>query len=257
MSSAIPAVPLPLSHEEAAAMGQRRLKKHHVAIMLVHWFNALTWFLELTTGAALISSRLFRVAPDWYLTLVGGLFGTRANLLQFHVSLGVAWIAVLLPYGLFGWRHYLRLETLDFTDRDDLRWLKVRVGNIVGRKQEPLPPQGAYNAGQKAFALVVWTMVPVIALSGLVMAFQLVSTAAVGWSVVVHFVSVGLVVAGLFVHVYMGAVFPEEKPAFFSMITGNVSELFAYRHHYKWWRAVKLAEQAREQAPGGPAGGEG
>jgi cytochrome b subunit of formate dehydrogenase len=31
------------------------------------------------------------------------------------------------------------------------------------------------------------------------------------------------------------------------MLTGNVNELFAYSHHFKWWRKVKLAEQARER----------
>jgi cytochrome b subunit of formate dehydrogenase len=42
-------------------------------------------------------------------------------------------------------------------------------------------------------------------------------------------------------------VFPEERPAFFSMITGMVNELYAYNHHYKWWREVTQARQAWEQ----------
>ena len=50
------------------------------------------------------------------------------------------------------------------------------------------------------------------------------------------------------VHVYMGAVFPEEKPAFFSMITGTVNELFAYSHHFKWWREMKLEEREWERS---------
>ena len=41
----------------------------------------------------------------------------------------------------------------------------------------------------------------------------------------------------------VGAVFPEEKPAFYSMITGVVNELYAYHHHFKWWREVKVQEQ--------------
>jgi formate dehydrogenase subunit gamma len=252
MSSAVPLTPVPLSPEEAAAMSQRSIKKHDVAIMLVHWFNAATWILEVTTGVALITSRLFRVAPAWYSELIGGVFGSRANLLKFHIALGVLWIAVLLPYAIFGFRNYLRAEMLNFFERDDRRWLVIRLKMIVGRTEEPLPPQDAYNAGQKAFALVVWTMVPVVGISGLIMAFQLFSTTAVGWAVVFHYLAVGAVVSGLFVHVYMGAVFPEEKPAFFSMLTGSVNELFAYSHHFKWWRKVKLAEQARErkQSPG-------
>ena len=44
-------------------MLQRQVKKHHVAIMLLHWFNAYVWLFELVTGLALISSSLFRVVP--------------------------------------------------------------------------------------------------------------------------------------------------------------------------------------------------
>jgi formate dehydrogenase subunit gamma len=90
-----------------------------------------------------------------------------------------------------------------------------------------------YNAGQKVFALLVYSMLPVVMATGRIMSFHLFSTAAVQWAVVLHFVAVGLVVSGLMIHVYMGAVFPEEKPAFFSMITGMVNELYAYRHHFK------------------------
>ena len=74
------------------------------------------------------------------------------------------------------------------------------------------------------------------------MTFRLFSPAIVGWAVVLHFVTVGMVVAGLIVHIYMGAIFPEERPAFFSMITGKVNELYAYNHHFKWWREMKAAE---------------
>ena len=246
-SSVVPLVPMPLSPEQAEEMLQRRIKKHHVAIILLHWFNATTWILELSTGAALISSRLFKVAPDWYIAMFNGLFGTRANLLQFHIALGMTWIIVFLPYGLFGFRTYLRGEMLNLTDRDDVRWLIVRTLRILGKTDEPLPPQGIYNAGQKAFSMVVWLMTPVVMVTGAIMAFRLVSPVLVGWAVVLHFFSVGMIVAGLVVHVYMGAVFPEEKPAFFSMITGTVNELFAYNHHFKWWREMKLAEQAWER----------
>ncbi|MBZ0089763.1 MAG: cytochrome b/b6 domain-containing protein [Thermoanaerobaculia bacterium] len=246
-SDAIPLAPVPLTAAQAEAMLHRQIKKHHGAIILLHWFNAIVWLLELSTGVALVSSPHFRVAPDWYIDLFNGLFGTRSILLRFHIALGLTWMIVLLPYALFGFRSYLRAEMLKVTDRDDVRWLVVRTLRILGRSNEPLPPQGIYNAGQKAFSMVVWVMTPVVMLSGLVMAFGLISSAVVGWAVVLHFVAVGMIVAGLVVHVYMGAVFPEEKPAFFSMITGTVNELFAYNHHFKWWREVKLAELAWEQ----------
>jgi uncharacterized protein len=245
----IPSSPVPLSSETAERMLQRQIKKHHVAIILLHWFNATTWLFELITGAALISSSLFRFVPVWFIAIVEGVFGSRANMLRFHIALGLAWIAVFMVYGIFGFRTYLAREVIGrevALDGDDLRWLIVRVRRIIGWTDAPLPPQGAYNAGQKLFALLVYAMIPLIALSGLVMVFHLFGAAVVGWAVVLHFAAVSLVVSGLMIHVYMGAVFPEEKPAFFSMITGTVNELFAYNHHFKWWREVKMAEQAWE-----------
>jgi formate dehydrogenase subunit gamma len=241
---------LPLSAEQADAMLQRQIKKHHVAIILLHWFNASVWLVELATGLALISSARFRVAPDWYIAIVQGLFGSRATMLQAHVALGLAWIGVFLVYGIFGFRTYLGQEVLRkeiALDRDDVRWLIVRVLQILGRTKDRLPPQGIYNAGQKLFAVMVYAMLPLVMLSGVVMAFRLFGPQVVGWAVVLHFGAVGLVVSGLIIHVYMGAVFPEEKPAFFSMITGAVNELYAYNHHFKWWRDVKVEERTWEQ----------
>ena len=253
-SDAIPLAPLPLTADQAETMLQRQIKKHHVAIILLHWFNAVTWILEVATGAALVSSRLFRVAPDWYLAILNGLFGTRGNLLRFHVALGLVWIGVFLVYGLFGFRTYLRGEVLKkeiALDRDDVRWLVVRALRILGRSDEALPLQGVYNAGQKLFSMVVYAMLPVVMGTGVIMAFRLFSPRVVGWAVVLHFAAVGAVVAGLVIHVYMGAVFPEEKPAFFSMFTGTVDELFAYNHHFKWWREVKMEQLAwdRQREP--------
>jgi formate dehydrogenase subunit gamma len=247
-TEAIPASPAPLSADEAEAMLQRRLKKHDVAIVLLHWFNAATWVLLVATGAALVVSPYFRIAPEWYTTLVESIFGGRASLLTFHIALGLTWIGVFLVYGIFGFRSYLHHEVLRkeiALDRDDWRWLLVRTLGILGRSTEELPPQGSYNAGQKLFGLAVYSMVPVIMLTGLVMTFGWPSPAAVGWAVVLHFTAVGLVVSGLMIHVYMAAVFPEEKPAFFSMITGSVHELYAYSHHFKWWREEKAKQLAR------------
>ncbi len=100
-------------------------------------------------------------------------------------------------------------------------------------------------------------MLPVVMVTGAIMTFRLFSPRVVGWAVVLHFTAVGMVVSGLIVHVYMGAVFPEEKPAFFSMITGTVNELYAYNHHFKWWREMKTEQLAwdRRREPVAEAAG--
>ncbi len=252
----IPLKPEPLTVEQAAAMAQRQIKKHHVAIMLLHWFNAIVWMFELITGAALITSPRFRFAPQWYQDIVVGVFGSRANILAFHIALGVTWIVVFLVYGTFGFRTYLAKEVLQREiglDWDDVQWLRIRLLRLLNFSRESLPAQGVYNAGQKLFALLVYAMIPVVMATGLIMGFHLIGPVAIRWAITLHFLAVGLVVSGLMIHVYMGAVFPEEKPAFFSMITGTVNELYAYRHHFKWWREVKMEEAEWEHKLQGPA----
>jgi formate dehydrogenase subunit gamma len=249
-TSAIPDHPLPLTADQAESMLQRQLKKHHLAIILLHWFNAIVWLVELVTGAALISSPTFRFVPTWYVGMVESVVGTRAHLLELHIAVGLAWVVVYLVYGIFGFRTYLSREVLQIEialDGDDWHWLLVRTKRILGLTREALPAQGVYNAGQKLFALLVYVMLPTVMLTGIVMGFRVGGPAVIGWAAVLHFGAVGAVVTGLLVHVYMGAVFPEEKPAFFSMITGTVNELYAYNHHFKWWKVMKTREQAWER----------
>ena len=247
----IPEKPVPLTPEQAEAMAQKQIKKHHVAIILLHWFNAIVWGIEAATGAALITSQHFRFAPEWYIHMVSTFFGSRANLLHFHIAVGLAWIFVFLVYGIFGARTYLHREVLEkevALDGDDFRWLWIRTLRLLGRTDEELPLQGSYNAGQKMFALAVYSLVPVIIVTGLIMVFHLGSTELIRAAIVAHFAAVGLIVSGLMVHVYMAAVFPEEKPAFFSMFTGKVNALFAYHHHFKWWREYKEEELAWKES---------
>ncbi len=231
------------SPEQYFAMSERMLKKHDVASIWLHWFNAAVWLVELTTGAALIVSRPYTFAPPWVIGTVGSIFESRAVMLRFHIAVGLVWIAVLALNGIFGFRHYLLhfLKNDLMLDRDDLRWFPAKIAQILGRKVE-LPEQGIYNAGQKAYGSVVAVGTLAIMITGLVMSFHLFGIGWVQWSIPIHFVAVGVVLAGLFVHVYMAAVLPEERPAFFSMFSGKVNELYAFMHHRKWWREMKRRE---------------
>ena len=105
---------------------------------------------------------------------------------------------MFLVYGVFGFRTYLRGEVLQkeiALDRDDFRWLIVRTLRILGRSNEPLPPQGIYNAGQKLFAFMIYAMIPVV-MADAASSWPSSSSApaVVGWAVVLHFAAVGAVV---------------------------------------------------------------
>lgn len=242
-------------------MSRTLIKKHDVAAIWLHWFNAIVWLLMLVTGAGLFSSPDYAIAPGHARHLFENVFGDRATMLRFHVGLGMIWTTVLLVYGIFGFRHYLMsfLRHDLVLDRDDLVWLKNKFLRIIGRPV-PLPEQGVYNAGQKLYGAVIAVSTVAIVVTGFIMALHLGPVWLVRWAIPLHFAAVGGVLAGLIVHVYMAAILPEERPAFFSMFSGKVPELYAYEHHRKWWREVKAAEAQfagrdvqAEPAPGAEA----
>jgi formate dehydrogenase subunit gamma len=237
--------PRHLTFDEKRILANRVMKKHGVAGVTLHWVNAISWFLLIFTGAALISAEYLKFTPNWYLEMMNGIFGTKSAMLSFHIALGVFWMLTLLLYGIFGYKNYL----LDFIkhdltlDKDDIKWFPAKVKNLAGKLSNyDMPEQGTYNAGQKGYAIVVAFSTVTLMITGPIMAFHIGSAIIIQWSIMFHFVAAMSVFTGVFVHVYMAALFPEERPAFFSMITGKVNELYAYLHHYKWWKQVKNAE---------------
>jgi len=242
-----------LSLSARKQLREKQIKKHNLANILTHWFNVLAWLLLLPTGLGILSSARIGVVPQVWLDTMRHTFGGLANLVQFHYAVGLVWLFVLSFNIFIGFRKYF----LSFAgerlllDKDDLEWLKLKPLQMIGlAKDKPLPPQDAYNAGQKAYSYVVIGGIFLIGLSGLVMTFSrfIPWKWLVQWALPVHFGAVGAVFAGVIVHVYMGAVFPEERSAFFSMFTGNVNALYARLHHSKWyWRKV-AEEQAWEDS---------
>lgn len=232
------------SSDELYQMSRRLMKKHDVASIWLHWFNAISWFLLLLTGIAMFSSPYYQLAPEFLQNIIRGLFGSQATMLTFHKFLGLLWIFILLPYGIFGYKSYLYSFFKDdlMLDRDDIRWLIEKPKQIVGLPHQ-LPPQGIYNAGQKMYGFVVAMGTLGIMVSGLIMTFHIGPPVLIRWMIVLHFLSVGSIIAGLIVHIYMAAILPEERPAFFSMFTGKVNELYAYFHHHKWWLYMKEEEK--------------
>ncbi len=108
----------------------------------------------------------------------------------------------------------------------------------MGIKTE-LPAQGFYNVGQKLFAIPATLGGFVIVITGIIMIssrFTDISMLLVQWSIMLHFLTVGLVFAGLLIHIYMAAIVTEERPAFKSMFSGFVPVSFA-RHHNALWYA--------------------
>lgn len=243
-------IPSVLPFQERKALLNKDIKKHKVANILLHWFNAAAWAFLLLTGLGILSSSLYRVIPVNWLGLVRSSFGGLANLRKFHMAVGLTWIFVLGFNVFFGVRKYFGpfgRESLWLT-RDDFEWLKMQPMRMLGKKIV-LPPQDAYNAGQKAYALAITAGTLGIMATGLIMTFSRYMPARwiVQWANPMHFLSWGFVIAALIIHLYMGAVMPEERSAFFSIFSGKVNALYAYQHHHKWYRRTQQDEAKWEE----------
>ena len=112
-----------------------------------------------------------------------------------------------------------------------------------------VPDQGFYNTGQKLFGITVLFGGIVIAVTGWIMIFSqqdLTGQGTVQWAMLIHFVTAGVVSAGLLVHIYMAGIAGGHRPAFLSMFTGKVFADYAAAHHKRWVDEIRDATQAHD-----------
>jgi formate dehydrogenase subunit gamma len=219
--------------------------------MALHWFNAGCWLFLLATGFGLLQNEALPLTGGAWNRWMRTLFGSPEALLSIHILVGAIWASVCFIFGVVSFRNALlpfTKEVLSFSPARDVAWLvkkgvRMTLGSGVLRKRgiDPaLPDQGFYNVGQKLFAIPSLFGGILIGITGIILALSNVwftETAVVQWAILLHFVCVGLVFAGLLIHIYMAAIAPGERPAFISMFTGTVPEAYAKHHHRLWYIA--------------------
>ncbi len=223
-----------LSEQQTA---EKHLIKHPIQQRILHWFNAASFLFLWLTGIAMISNSGYQIGPRFYIDAVNGLFGGATNLLHTHILVGVVWFAVLVGSFLLD-PHGLSVRFLRdlVPTHNDLVWFKVR-GKAEIDPDTKLPDQGAYNAGQKAFGVVVLLGSVIIGISGLLMWIG-TGGGALGRSLVLlHLMTVGVVISFFFVHFSMAALLKEERPALVSMVKGEIDQEYVEHHHAEWFEA--------------------
>ena len=230
-----------------------QIKRHDKINIFMHWFNAVCWIFLLLTGLGLIKNQDLQIPGGWWADFMRSIFGNGETLLAAHVVAGFIWSGGFILYGIiFLKKHVIPFmkEIFKVSPRQDTLWLikkgiHMTMGNKVLKKlgfDTHLPDQGFYNVGQKIFAIPSLIGDIIIAITGFIMVASdkwMTDTAIVQWAILIHFVVVLLVFAGLFIHVYMAGIAAGEKPAFISMFTGKVPEDYAEHHHKLWHERVK------------------
>jgi formate dehydrogenase subunit gamma len=237
-------------------MTSPQIHRHTRLSIFMHWFNAGCWIFLLLTGLGLIRNDSLQPFTSWPIML-RQVFGGGANLLLAHEIVGISWTFGFLLFGVIRLKSdvlpFLR-EIFTVHIQRDFLWLvtkgiQMTLGykmlSIIAEKfgfSPKIPDQGFYNVGQKIFAIPAVFGGMVIAVSGIIMIFSQTGMAGnelVQWAILIHFVTVGLVFAGLLIHVFMASIAAGEQPAFISMFTGTVPEDYARHHHKLWLNEVK------------------
>lgn len=195
----------------------------------LHTIHASAFVVMFVTGLVLYVPTLAQVLSD------------RPLFKGIHLVAAAAWMMALALVAVLGDRRALRRtrREIERFDDDDVRWLRRRTPS----------PQGRFNAGQKAHAILQAGLALLFTVSGTLLwlgernnELRLPGTIALhDWSMILA----GVLVAG---HVWI-ALSPDKLPALHGILRGTVPAGYASAHHPKW-DAPPAGAQQRAERPG-------
>jgi formate dehydrogenase subunit gamma len=191
---------------------------------ICHWLTGFSYLYSLATGLAFYSPHMF-----WMAIALGG--GPTSRF--WH-----PWIGLLFFAGAM-WMHSLWRTDLKMTPVD-YSWLE-KAEDYAANRDELLPPQGRFNAGQKLFYWAMFYGALLLVVTGLFMWFPESIPFRISWIrplvVILHEAAALITIGAFIIHVYMGIFM---VPGSLTAITqGWVTDEFARAHHRLWYEKVK------------------
>jgi formate dehydrogenase subunit gamma len=198
---------------------------------VMHWLTGLTYLYCLATGLAFYSPHLY-----WLAFVLGG--GATSRF--WHPILGVVFLMGTL------WMQNLWRRDMEMTETDR-RWLD-RVENYMTNRDELLPLQERFNAGQKLFYWLMFYGALLLLFSGFFMWVPEYIPRQAAWirplMVLIHEIAALATIGGFIIHIYMGVFFvPDSMKA---ITTGWVSRAWAKTHHRLWYIRVTGGQSAEK-----------
>jgi formate dehydrogenase subunit gamma len=191
-----------------------------------HWLYALLFIICLVSGLLM----WIPATREW-------LGGARLDVSQRHAATGFAMVVVPLLLLVIFDRRRLRsgLRQMDRWSAGDRRWFwaALRGRSLRGGA---MPPQGRFNAGQKASTTLVAAMAVGFVVTG---ALLLAKTGLPAWLVSRALWLHGfLAIAGMALlagHLSMALLTRHGRASLKAMFTGRLSEEVARERHALWW----------------------
>ncbi|HEY6249172.1 MAG TPA: formate dehydrogenase subunit gamma [Candidatus Angelobacter sp.] len=189
-----------------------------------HWVNGVTYLFCMLTGLAFYSPYLY-----WFSVVGGGPVSSRF----LHPWVGVFFFVAVL------WMHALwKLQMI--AAPEDKAW-KDGIKNYIENRDDLVPPQGRFNAGQKLFYWVMFYSAIVLLITGVIMWFPELIAGRAHWLLTViipiHCAAALLTIGAFIIHIYMGLLLV--PGGLKGILYGRVSGEWAAHHHRLWYEKIK------------------
>lgn len=220
------------------------IRKFSPAERATHWGIAASFFLLIFTGLPLYAYRWF----GWLASLFGGVYAARLV----HHWAGAAFALLLALAVVGGFRTWTALVFR--WDADDWAWRRHLLAHFLGlAASDRLPPQDKFNAGQKAWSVLLIVGGLVLLATGLVMLFpDSFPVGLVRWMYPLHGLTAMVLVSQMIGHVFLAAFHRETRASLTAMTSGWVDRRYLETHHAKWLEKLNRSDQTK--AAGGKPG---
>ncbi len=187
-----------------------------------HWIVAITFVLLALSGLALFHPALF-----WLTNLFGGGPWTRI----LHPFIGLFMVVAFSLLAVKMWRD-------NYMQPRDWTWLE-KIDDVIRNREENLPEEGRYNAGQKVLFFSIVACLTVLLLSGFVIwrAYfsEFFPIGVIRLASLLHAFFGFVLICSIIVHIYAAIWI---KGSIRAMTRGWVTTGWAWKHHRAWFRQV-------------------
>ena len=205
------------------AIPEDEVQRYNFAERAYHWINAIAYTYLMLTGLALFTPLAYWLAY---------IFGGPAVIRYWHPWIGLIYLATIF------WMHRMWKRDMQKIPEDE-RWSK-NIRAYAENRDELMPPQGRFNAGQKQFWWVMFYCTFILLITGIIMWIPEKMPRELHWvlpiTVFIHSATALITIAAFIIHVYMSVwVTPGSMKA---MVEGHVSTNWARTHHRLWFEKI-------------------
>ncbi|MCD6076866.1 MAG: putative formate dehydrogenase subunit precursor [Ramlibacter sp.] len=219
----------PMGHATGQG-GGRRIERFTPFERAAHWVNAIAFVILAISGIIMAFGKFF-LLPVIGQTLFGYFTYLLKNLHNFVGPLFVVSLVIVI----------LTFIKDNLPQRGDVAWV-MRLGGVLGKQEAP---SNRFNAGEKGMFWIGNLLLGAIVVgSGLVLDKLIPNLGYERGQMqiahMVHAVAAVLMMAMLFMHIYMGTI--GMRGAYRAMREGYVDEEWAREHHAYWYEDIRAGK---------------